>query len=92
MSAADACKNLFQAMAGAGCNDAIDQQKNDEGRPHHHEAEDQRSYAENRQTGRPPPAILQAAFFPRPGNERLRFCGYALAFTAYGEVFAKIKP
>jgi len=39
-----------------------------------------------------PPAISQAAFFLRPSDKCLRFGGNALAFTAYGKVFAKIKP
>src|SRR6185312_5682353 len=92
MRIAHARKNLFQTMAGAGGNDAIDQQKNNEGRPHYHEAEDQRSYAENGQTGGPPATIAQAAFFTRPGNERLRFGGDTLTFASDRKIFPKTKP
>src|SRR5882724_1633580 len=45
MRVAHAGKNLFQTMAGARRDDAIDQQKKDERRPHHFEAEGQRSDA-----------------------------------------------
>src|SRR6185369_16546002 len=92
VSFANASKNLFQPMASAGSDDAIDQQKKNERRPHYREAEDQCSHTENSQTQRPPAAIIQATFFARPGDQRFRLGCDALTFTAHSKVFSKVKP